>query len=294
MINLSPKLIKEIQRFFKITVDGVYGPLTKKKVVSFQREELLVADGICGVKTLDAMGILDTDLRDSSLFKTDNVLTIYRHHLPKGEYVENMVGENAYVFLHHTAGNDNPYHVIDYWGRDTIGRIATEFVIGGQNYKHGKTDHDGHVVQAFPTGSQAWHLGRTLSKFMNTHSVGIELCSFGQVTDDNKVYTGTTIDPSQINTLEEAFKGYSRHHRYSNSQINSLKKLLIYIANRDSIDLREGLIKWIHAEGVTKAFDYHEDAAKGIVKGLLTHANVRKAKVDLFPQAEIIDMLLNI
>ena len=56
----------------------------------------------------------------------------------------------------------------------------------------------------------------------------------------------------------------------------------------------KGLIEWIKKEGPHKAFEYHEDASKGKVKGLLTHANVRKDKYDLFPQPELIDMLLSI
>jgi len=37
-----------------------------------------------------------------------------------------------------------------------------------------------------------------------------------------------------------------------------------------------------------------EDAYYGRVKGLLTHTNTRKDKTDLFPQQEVIDMILSL
>ena len=55
-----------------------------------------------------------------------------------------------------------------------------------------------------------------------------------------------------------------------------------------TIDIEKAL-----TEGV-KAFDWKEDAYYGRVKGLLTHTNTRKDKTDLFPQQEIIDMILSL
>ena len=52
---------------------------------------------------------------------------------------------------------------------------------------------------------------------------------------------------------------------------------------------------WLNAKdkGVD-AFDYHAEAFYGKVKGMWTHANVRKDKFDLFPQPNLIDMLLSL
>ena len=43
-----------------------------------------------------------------------------------------------YLFLHHTAGNENPMACVDMWNDDTRGRIATEFVVGGVEPKDGE------------------------------------------------------------------------------------------------------------------------------------------------------------
>ena len=83
-------------------------------------------------------------------------------------------------------------------------------------------------------------------------------------------------------------------HKYSDEQVSAVRDLLLYISNRDNIDLHEGLYKWIKTEGATKAFDFHLDAYNGKVKGLLTHTNIRKDKVDCSPQPNLVDMIMTL
>ena len=127
---------------------------------------------------------------------------------------------------------------------------------------------------------------------MHSHSVGIEVCNFGQI-KNGLTYTGQKADPNQIVELKQPFRGYKFWHRYSDKQIITLKELILYIANRDSIDIRKGLISEIKIKGV-EAFEFNSDAYYGKVKGMWTHTNTRKDKVDMFPQQELIDMLLSL
>ena len=90
------------------------------------------------------------------------------------------------------------------------------------------------------------------------------------------------------------FRRHQKYHKYSDKQIKVLKEWILYVASRDNIDAREGLVKWIDKMGPAKAFGFHEEAYEGKVKGLVTHTNVRKDKSDCFPQAELIDMLLSL
>ena len=115
----------------------------------------------------------------------------------------------------------------------------------------------------------------------------------GDYWKDNAEYFGTTVAESQKVELPQAFRGYKTWHRYSDKQIEATRKWILFIAERDNIDVRDGLQKWIKAEGV-KAFDWKEDAYYGRVKGLLTHTNTRKDKTDLFPQPELMDMILSL
>lgn len=281
--------VKQIQLALGLKADGIFGKKTENAVIEFQKENGLFADGIVGEQTLEILNInFDTDL---SIFNNGD-FDIDEYHLPKGEYLEGDY-KNDYIILHHTAGGANPRSVVDCWSKDSIGKVATEFVVGGQNCKNGSVKYDGQIVRAFPEGCQGYHIGSSGSSYMNTHSVGIEICNFGYL-KDGKTYTGTLADQSQIITLDSPFRGFLDWHKYSDEQINSVRELLFYISNRDNIDLHEGLYRWINEEGVMKAFDYHEDAYKGKIKGLLTHTNIRKDKFDCSPQPNLIDMIMSL
>jgi len=284
------KDVKELQEFLGITADGDFGPKTEAAVVNWQNKNKLGGDGIVGPKTMEAMGLLSTDLTET-LTQTNPGLKINKHYLPRGEYKKGPT-DKEYLFLHHTAGWNNPYRCVDHWGRDSRGAIGTEFVIGGQSIKGNDDKHDGVIVQAFPEGCYAWHLGKNGSQRMHTHSVGIEVCNFGYL-KNGKTYAGTTADKSQIVTLDEEFKSFKKWHRYSDKQIESLRLLILHIGDRDNIDIREGLPKWIKDKGA-KAFEFNSDAYYGKVKGLLTHTNTRKDKFDMFPQQELLDMLISL
>lgn len=281
--------VKQIQLALGLEADGIFGKKTENAVIKFQKENGLFADGIVGEQTLDALNInFDTDLSVFNYCDFD----IDEYHLQKDEYLEGSY-KNDYIILHHTAGGANPRAVVDGWSKDCIGKVATEFVVGGQNCKTGNTKYDGHIVRAFPEGCQGYHIGKSGSSHMNTHAVGIEICNFGYL-KDGKTYTGTLADQSQIITLDSPFRGFLDWHKYSDEQINAVRELLLYISNRDNIDLHEGLYRWIHEDGVMKAFDFHEDAYDGKVKGLLTHTNIRKDKFDCSPQPNLVDMIMSI
>jgi hypothetical protein len=284
------KEVKELQEFLDIQADGIFGKGTETAVKKWQSDNGLTADGIVGPSTWDCMGIATTD-NSEKIYTTENGLIINRHFLPKGEYLEGPT-KKEYLFLHHTAGWNNPYKTIDNWGKDTRGRVATEFVLGGQKVNDNDTQYDGVMVQAFPEGGYGWHLGKNGSQHMHTHSVGIEVCNFGYVVN-GKTYAGTKVDDSQIVTLNKPFRGHKVWHRYSDTQIEELKKWILWIGERDSIDIREGLPKWIKQKGVD-AFGFNEDVYYGRVKGVLTHTNTRKDKTDMFPQQELMDMLVSL
>lgn len=283
--------VKQIQSALGLNADGIFGTQTENAVKKFQKENGLYVDGIVGKKTLNALNInFDTDLSIFNSFKIE--LDIDEYHLPKGEYLNGNY-KNDYIILHHTAGGANPRSVVDYWGRDSLGKVATEFVVGGQNCNTGSTKYDGQIVRSFPEGCQGYHIGTSGSSYMNTHSVGIEMCNFGYV-NKGKTYTGATVCSDQIVSLSSPFRGYLNWHKYSDEQIKSVRNLLLYIANRDNIDLHEGLYKWIKKEGAINAFEYHIDAYKGNVKGLLTHTNIRKDKFDCSPQPNLVDMIMSL
>lgn len=285
--------VKILQDFLNITVDGDFGPATEKKVKEWQTKNGLLSDGIVGNKTWSAMGLDERVTTDNyeRVVELPYGLVIEEYFLPKGEYIEGPTNKE-YLFLHHTAGWHNPYKTIDNWGKDTRGKIATEFVLGGPSIKGDDFTHDGRLLQCMPEGAYGWHLGKNGSQYMHTHSVGIEVNNFGYIVD-GKTYAGTVAHESQIVTLPEKFRGHKTWHRYSDNQIETLRKFILYIADRDNINVRDGLVAEIKKNGA-KGFEFNEDAYYGKVKGMWTHTNTRKDKVDMFPQTELIDMLLSL
>ena len=300
----GPEVVK-LQKLLNIVADGIFGPATEKAVMRYQLQKQLTADGIVGNNTWQMLTLSkgdneaideDTDI-SSQFFKTNFNQQIHRYYLDKGEYLSKP-GKNEYCFLHHTAGRENPYKVVDHWNRDTRGRVATEFVVGGQSHKNGEDSNDGIVVQAFPESGYGWHLGKTGSGYMNRHSIGIEICSAGYLTETDKgiykTYFNSTVADSQVLKLDEPFRRKMAWHSYSDKQMEEVKKLLEYIQERDGIDMRIGLRQWIKKYGPIKAFGFQEDAYYGKVKGLLTHTNVRKDKTDCYPDQRLIDIILSL
>lgn len=281
--------VKLIQEFLEISADGIFGSGTEAAVKAWQSENGLTADGIVGPKTWDAMGLATTDNSEQIVSHGD--LKIIPNFLPAGEYKSGPT-RKEYAVLHHTAGWNNPYNTIRGWAKDSRGAVGTEFVLGGQKIDTGDDTYDGVLLQAIPEGGYGWHLGKNGSQHMHTHSVGIEVCNFGWL-KDGKTYVGTRAIPSQIVTLKEPFRGFREWHRYSDTQIEQMRKWILFIAERDSINIREGLPQWVREKGA-KGFEFNSDAFYGRVKGLLTHTNIRKDKWDLFPQPELLDMLMEL
>ena len=148
------------------------------------------------------------------------------------------------------------------------------------------------MLQCVPEGGYGWHLGKNGSQHMHTNSVGIEVCNFGYI-KNGKTYAGTTVHKTQVTTLPEEFRGHKYWHKYSEVQIEELKKFILHIASRDNIDVRAGLVEAIKKNGAG-GFDFNEDAYYGKVKGMWTHSNTRKDKSDMYPCPNLIDMLLSI
>jgi len=283
------KEVELLQEYFKLPVDGVFSSSTENAVKVFQKDHGLTPDGVVGPKTWSVIGLASTDVSEK-VNDPDFDLDIKVHYLPIGEYNPGPT-KKEWLFLHHTAGWHDPYQVIDIWGKDDRGIIATEFVLGGQSVKGGDIKHDGVVVQAFPKGGYAWHLG-TGNNVMHRCSTGIEVCNFGSITN-GKTYVNVPADSAQIVELAKPFRGHKFWHAYSDKQLKALKKLILYIANRDLIDIHKGLVPLIKSKGAD-AFDVYDPTLVEKTKGLWSHTNVRKDKVDMFPQQELLDMLLSL
>tara|TARA_B110000285_G_scaffold194413_1_gene224061 strand:+ start:741 stop:1700 length:960 start_codon:yes stop_codon:yes gene_type:complete len=306
----SGELVEAVQEKLGLRVDGIFGPRTKTVIKAFQIQHDLVGDGVVGPMTWKKLGLSPQELEaDTDI--TTGAAWIEQYPLPEGEYVKEETSKK-WIFIHHTAGRHNPYKCIDHWASDQRGRIGTHYVIGGQPASGlDETKYDGVILQAFKDEYWAYHLGKTKSGAMHRGSISIEVCSAGRLTKkDNKFYTwyNSEVDPSQVTTLNHPYKGFTHYHKYSNKQIESLKALLILLSNKHDIKLDIGIVENLRKIGPTAgalqpnlkraaanhAFDFSESACQGKIMGLLTHGQVRTGKDDMFPQPELIQMLLTL
>ncbi len=185
------------------------------------------------------------------------------------------------IYLHHTAGNSNALQVFKDWESNSV-QIGTFVVIAG----------NGQIVQGFSSKHWAYHLGIKSEIFSRNNlpyisldkiSIGIEICNWGYLTERNGKfynYVDKEIPLNEVTILDVPYKGYLAWHKYTDAQIESVRKLLIYLSETYKIDIKYKEDIW----NVTKRALSGEN-------GLFTHNSVRKDKTDVYPCPRLIQML---
>lgn len=220
-------------------------------------------------------------------------MKISQYPLDHDQYVRSVT-KKTQIYLHHTAGNANPYGTYNWWG-STPERIGTCIIIGGKPVRSRDKWYDGEIVQGFSSKYWAYHLGLKSTIFkeyelpyikLDKSSIGVELCNWGPLTKEDGnflTYIDTKISDSEVCELEKPFKGYQYYHAYTDAQINSLYELLIYWKDRYNLPLSYSNDLW----------NVSKKALSG-KPGLYTHNSVRPDKFDLSPQPKLIKMLKSI
>lgn len=304
--------VKEIRKLLGMEpTPPVYDDNVEEEVKKFQDKNDLLVDGLVGPNTYSKLLDVTTDLSyhnvdpnkgtkgvlDEGIYLTEEGLRVYRRHMYEDQYISDEKTEKNYIFLHHTAGSENPFATVKYWNNDDRGRIGTQFVIGGIA-TNGNEAHNGEVVEAFPDENYAWHLGDNGSHEMHKGSVGIELTNWGWLKESNGRfynYVDQEVPEDQVIDLENEFRGYRYYHRYTDEQLNSLEMLLKHLGRKHDIDIRNGLPMFIwDKDTFNNVFGFNEDVYYGKIEGVLTHTNVRKDKFDCSPQPDLGNLLLNL
>jgi hypothetical protein len=114
-------------------------------------------------------------------------------------------------------------------------------------------------------------------------TIGIEICNWGYLTERNGKfynYVDKEIPLNEVTILDVPYKGYVAWHKYTDAQIESVRKLLIYLSETYKINIKYKEDIW----SVTKRALSGEN-------GLFTHNSVRKNKTDVYPCPRLIQML---
>jgi N-acetyl-anhydromuramyl-L-alanine amidase AmpD len=312
--------VKEIQTlldfhgfwtYHKIT--DYFGDVTEEAVKNFQRAKGLDDDGAVGDLTLaellEGVDADDYTIDDEDKFDNDNIcedkgsytsptgLEIHRYYLDDDEYVKDYGKiEPRWFFIHHTAGGHNPFRTISNWNKDTRGRVATQYCIGGISTKNGDDQYDGVVVECFPDNYIGWHLGKVGNFNMSKFSTAVEINNYGYLTKKgDKFYNayGGLVPEDMVCDLGYKFKGRQYWHKYTDKQMEALEGLIKHIAHiYPRVPLVSGMPQMLkdgaHPRDV---FAFKEDAYNGKVEGTWSHTSVRTGKMDVYPDPRLVEIL---
>jgi len=213
-----------------------------------------------------------------------NLSEIISVDFPEDQYFKEQTTKKQIV-LHHTVSGQGVDGDISWW-RQTADRVGTAIIVGW----------DGKIYQCFSTLYWAHHLGTTAAnnRALNMASIGIEIDAWGALMEVNGKWYPATWDANlkksipnimvaPIKNVEKypaGFKGYYGFEKYTDAQIESVKKLLIFWKEKYGIPLAYNDDMWALS---SKALSGQA--------GVWTHVSFRADKSDCHPQPELTQML---
>lgn len=181
--------------------------------------------------------------------------------------------KKTHIILHHTAGGSAASSVAS-WAASRE-HVATAYLI----------DRDGTIYETYSPEFWAYHLGKGVPTSLEKASIGIEMSNYGQLTPNTAgellTYTKKVIPKEKA--AKVTFRGFNYYEAYTPEQIAALKVLLPYLIRRFSIPIQPD----------RKNFYEYQDPTK-LPPGIYSHTTVRKDKVDIFPQKELVDLILSL
>lgn len=227
-------------------------------------------------------------LADSKQYAKLNLNEIIQVDFPDNQYYKKETPKKQIV-LHHTVSGVGVNGDIASW-LSNADRIATAMIVG----------RDGKIYQCFSTKYWGHHLGTHAAnnQKLNENSIGIEIDSWGGlVKNTNGKYYPALWDATKkkfvpnskagevkdVVLYPNGYRGFYAFEKYTDAQIEAVRKLLVFWKERFNIPLNYNSDMW----------DLSTKAMSG-TPGVWSHVSYRKDKSDCHPQIELINMLKSI
>ncbi len=229
-----------------------------KSIIDFQNAHSLVADGLAGINTYNALY--------QRLLKVVD-LQNFAGNFYKETYTKRQ------IIWHHSAGWDDARGMYDWWRQDGAYHVATAIGIVDA----------GTVFRGYDEQFWAHHIGmqHPLNVLRNQQSVAVEICNWGALTETPeglKTWAGAIVPKNKA--IELNYKGIKYYETYTDAEIESLKRWTLLNALRFDIPVayREADMWAVSKNGIEG------------VAGIYTHNSFISWKSDVSPQPKLIAM----
>lgn len=203
---------------------------------------------------------------------------------PENRYFKEQTTKRQIV-LHHTVSGRGVTGDINWWIQNPQ-RIATCVIV----------DWKGDIYQLFSSIYWAHHLGTRAANntALNKAAIGIEIDAWGALVKENRAWYPARWDETlkkfipdkrvkpieNVQKYPDGYRGFYGYEKYTDEQIESVRKLLVYWGEQHNIPLKYNEDMW----------DVSSRAMRGDA-GVWSHTSYRSDKSDAHPQPELIDML---
>lgn len=161
--------VKKLQKCLKIEEDGIFGKQTQSALIKFQKNNNLVADGVCGNKTWEKL--LKTNVTKGVCdFVTYKPLSVHITKSPNRDI--------KYLAIHFTAGsNSKDGKAISAYNTFVSRNASADFCVDDANIVQLNPDLKNYYCWAVGDDKKNTKGGQLYGKAKNKNTISIEMCS---------------------------------------------------------------------------------------------------------------------
>lgn len=278
---------------FTDKVNGYYNQNTLISVSNFQKKIGLKITGEVNIKTWNRIINFESkleldkeEIENSLITVTKNDLKIY-NTLESIDFYKEQTIKNSIVISNSGLGY-NPNFLPFFWkpihkSIDNRFKKSCHYIIGRESDTTKK--FDGVVINSIDDKYWSYPFDEDSSR----NIISIEICNYGPlVKKDGMFYnlSGNIVNNEEVINLE--FLDYEYYHKYTDNQIESLRKLLIHLQLKHRIKIQRGTYD---ESGLKTFYDDKWFVNQNKEQGIKTRNNFITSCFGITPQKELVDML---